>query len=148
MARAHPWDLDATEARRIYRTLASRVVLTGAAQDATTVVGLDVAYEGGSERLAAAAVVFDVASLEPVEHATVIGRAWTQIPSIGCAKTLFIGNDPVVGSNRGDRASIIEDGERVGIALRTRTQVKPVYVSPGDHDGYDVTGLTPIDGVR
>lgn len=55
---------------------------------------------------------------------------WTQIPTIGCAKSALIPS-PIPGPERGDRAEIIHRGERVGYTLRTRNQVKPVFVSPG-----------------
>jgi deoxyribonuclease V len=46
-----------------------------ATRDPRLVAGLDVAYQTGGERLAAAVVVLDPASFEPVESATVTGRA-------------------------------------------------------------------------
>lgn len=55
---------------------------------------------------------------------------WTQIPSIGCAKSPLI-RCPMPGPERGDRAAILHRGDQVGYTLRTRTGVKPVYVSPG-----------------
>jgi deoxyribonuclease V len=60
------------------------------------------------------------------------------IPAIGCAKTSLVGGDPLtkgsppaVGSSRGDSAPLFHKGQLVGAALRTRTGIKPVYVSPG-----------------
>jgi deoxyribonuclease V len=52
------------------------------------------------------------------------------IPSVGCAKALLVGQCAEPGPERGARAAII-DGERVGTALRTRTAVKPLYLSVG-----------------
>ena len=52
-------------------------------------------------------------------------------PSIGCAKTPLVGGDPVVGEKKGDSAPLIYRGKKVGVALRTRVGVRPVYVSPG-----------------
>jgi deoxyinosine 3'endonuclease (endonuclease V) len=63
----------------------------------------------------------DVDSLETVEHATVVGQA-----EFGYAKTRFIGANADVGLNRGDRASMVDNGEQVGVALRTRAEAKPV----------------------
>jgi deoxyribonuclease V len=57
---------------------------------------------------------------------------WTQIPTIGCAKTRFIGANADVGLNRGDRASMVDNGEQVGVALRTRAEAKPV-IRAADH---------------
>jgi deoxyribonuclease V len=53
------------------------------------------------------------------------------IPGVGCAKTRLVGNHREVGTQRGDFADLIFDGRKVGIALRTKDGVKPVFVSPG-----------------
>lgn len=55
---------------------------------------------------------------------------WVQIPTLGCAKSPLI-YSPLPGPKRGDRAAVMDKGELVGYALRTRDKVKPVYVSPG-----------------
>lgn len=54
------------------------------------------------------------------------------IPSIGCAKSHLFGRYEEPGPERGDR-SPVEDrsGRVIGSVLRTRTGVRPVYVSPG-----------------
>ncbi|MFC1981869.1 deoxyribonuclease V [Chloroflexota bacterium] len=52
-------------------------------------------------------------------------------PTIGCAKSLLCGSHEVPGAEPGSRAEIIDRGETVGVALRTRPGVKPVYVSTG-----------------
>ena len=62
---------------------------------------------------------------------------WTGIPSIGCAKTPFVGTPRPIGRERAERAAMVDDGEVVGFALRTRAGVKPVYVSPGHLIGFD-----------
>ncbi|UCC66303.1 MAG: deoxyribonuclease V [Deltaproteobacteria bacterium] len=53
------------------------------------------------------------------------------IPSIGCAKSPLVGGDPVVGDKRGDHAPLLYQGREIGVALRTRVGVKPLYISPG-----------------
>jgi deoxyribonuclease V len=185
----HRWDVDPTEAVELQRTLAAEVVLSGSAGDAATVAGLDVAYDGSSDRLAAAAVLLDTSSLEPIDEIVVVDRVrfgyepglfafrelpplldalgrlktepdllvcdghgyahpqrfglachaglWTGISSIGCAKTPFIGHAGLVGTERGQHAPLIDNNEVVGVALRTRTGVKPVHVSPGHLIGFD-----------
>lgn len=58
------------------------------------------------------------------------GLEW-KTPTIGCAKSLLIGNHGTLREKRGSRAALRDRGERIGTALRTREGVKPVYVSPG-----------------
>jgi deoxyribonuclease V len=53
------------------------------------------------------------------------------IPTIGVAKSLLVGAHHGVGVTRGSRADLTHDGEVIGAALRTRDNVRPVYVSIG-----------------
>jgi deoxyribonuclease V len=53
------------------------------------------------------------------------------IPSIGVAKTLLVGSHGPLARKRGSRSELRHDGEVVGVALRTRGGVKPVFVSAG-----------------
>lgn len=53
------------------------------------------------------------------------------IPSIGCAKSILVGEHGPLGSRRGSTAPLIHQGVRVGTVVRTRAGVKPVYVSIG-----------------
>jgi deoxyribonuclease V len=59
-----------------------------------------------------------------------LGLIW-DIPSIGVAKSRLVGKHAQVGEIRGARQPLIEDEEVIGFVLRTRSGVKPVYVSPG-----------------
>ncbi len=52
-------------------------------------------------------------------------------PTIGCAKSLLCGSHEALGVEPGNYAEVIDKGETVGVALRTRLGVKPVYVSIG-----------------
>ncbi|MFO8013991.1 MAG: deoxyribonuclease V [Phycisphaerae bacterium] len=55
-----------------------------------------------------------------------------EVPTIGCAKSRLCGEvRREVGTARGSRAALYDGGERIGTVLRTRTGVKPVYVSVG-----------------
>ncbi|WP_425442050.1 endonuclease V [Saccharopolyspora flava] len=54
----------------------------------------------------------------------------TDLPSIGVGKTPMGHYDPP-GQNRGDWTPLHMDDDEVGRALRTRTGVKPVFVSVG-----------------
>lgn len=54
------------------------------------------------------------------------------VPTIGCAKSLLVGTVPrEPGCRRGGRAPLMDGRERIGTVLRTRTGVKPVFVSVG-----------------
>ena len=53
------------------------------------------------------------------------------VPAIGCAKSILVGTHGELGEERGSTAPIVHRGEVVGMAVRTRARVKPVYVSPG-----------------
>lgn len=55
----------------------------------------------------------------------------TQVPTIGCAKSLLAGQCNEPGPEPGDRNPIILGGETVGYALRSKKGCKPLYVSPG-----------------
>jgi deoxyribonuclease V len=59
-----------------------------------------------------------------------LGVLWNG-PTVGCAKSLLIGEHGPVGPKRGSNAAIFDRGEVVGSALRTRDFVKPVYVCVG-----------------
>jgi deoxyribonuclease V len=52
-------------------------------------------------------------------------------PSIGCAKSLLCGHCGQVGAAAGEHAEIVDKGEVIGAAVRTRTDTEPVYVSIG-----------------
>ena len=52
-------------------------------------------------------------------------------PTIGCAKSLLCGDHEVPGVEPGSYAEVIDGGETIGVALRTRLRVKPLYVSIG-----------------
>jgi deoxyribonuclease V len=56
---------------------------------------------------------------------------WLGLPTVGCAKSRLCGEHEDPGANRGDRAELVHEGRAVGRALRTRSKVKPLYVSVG-----------------
>jgi deoxyribonuclease V len=71
-----------------------------------------------------------------VAHPRRVGLAchlglWLNLPTIGCAKTRLEGKHGKVGAGRGQYRSLAHRGERLGVALRTRANIKPLYVSPG-----------------
>ena len=56
---------------------------------------------------------------------------WIDRPSIGCAKSLLIGDGKAPGRSKGSMSPLMHQGERIGMALRTRDGIKPLYVSVG-----------------
>jgi deoxyribonuclease V len=52
-------------------------------------------------------------------------------PTIGCAKSLLVGEHSEPGAQRGATAPLIFKGECVGKVLRTRANVKTIYVTVG-----------------
>ncbi|MER3417299.1 MAG: endonuclease V [Gemmataceae bacterium] len=56
---------------------------------------------------------------------------WLDIPTIGCAKSILVGRHGELGPAAGCTAPLVEGRDIVGMALRTRHGVRPVYVSVG-----------------
>ena len=52
-------------------------------------------------------------------------------PTIGCAKSLLCGTQQTPGVEPGSYTEVVDNGETIGVALRTKLGVKPVYVSIG-----------------
>ncbi|MEU4546332.1 deoxyribonuclease V [Nonomuraea dietziae] len=61
----------------------------------------------------------------------------TGLPTIGVAKTAFVGRHDDPPAARGSWSPILLDGDVVGRALRTREGVKPVFVSQGHRVSLD-----------
>ena len=63
------------------------------------------------------------------------------LPTVGVAKSLLVGEHGELPRKRGARRPLVADGadgpETVGTALRTRTGVRPVYVSVGHRVSLD-----------
>lgn len=53
------------------------------------------------------------------------------VPTIGCAKTLLVGEYREPGPERGAREALVDKGEVVGAILRTQDRVRPVFTSVG-----------------
>lgn len=56
---------------------------------------------------------------------------WLDLPTIGVAKSRLCGEHRPVGRLRACRARLRHDGDVVGSVVRTRTGVKPLYISVG-----------------
>jgi deoxyribonuclease V len=65
------------------------------------------------------------------------------LPTIGVAKTLYIGTHEPLPDERGAWVPLLDKGETIGAVLRTRPQVKPLYVSIG----HQISLSTAIDYV-
>jgi deoxyribonuclease V len=52
-------------------------------------------------------------------------------PAIGSAKSVLVGRHGPLGDEPGATAELVDRGEVVGLAVRTKARVKPVYVSVG-----------------
>jgi deoxyribonuclease V len=52
-------------------------------------------------------------------------------PSIGCAKTRFIGTFDEPAEQAGSYTDLWDQGELIGAVLRTRDWTKPMFISPG-----------------
>ena len=55
----------------------------------------------------------------------------TGIPAIGCAKSRLIGSYREPAPEKGSWSPLEHEGDVVGAVLRTRTGVRPLFVSPG-----------------
>jgi deoxyribonuclease V len=56
---------------------------------------------------------------------------WLEMPTVGVAKSRLCGEYRTPGSRKGNRARLMLDGEQVGLVLRTRDHVRPLFVSVG-----------------
>lgn len=56
---------------------------------------------------------------------------WLDAPTVGVGKTHFLGKYDDPPNERGGYAALTDRGELLGVVLRTKPNVKPVYVSPG-----------------
>ncbi len=77
-----------------------------------------------------------------IAHPRRIGLAshlglFLDIPTVGCAKSRLCGSHEEPGNERGNCAELTDNGEVIGAVVRTRTGVKPVYVSIGHKSDLD-----------
>jgi len=78
-------------------------------------------------------VIFDG---QGIAHPRGVGLAahlglFLDIPAIGCAKSRLCGEHREPGPLPGDHEDLLHQGQVIGSALRTKTRVRPVFVSPG-----------------
>ncbi len=53
------------------------------------------------------------------------------LPSIGCAKSLLVGEFETPGPARGDFSPLLHEGERIGEVVRSQDGIRPLFVSVG-----------------
>ena len=179
----HDWNLSATEAIALQKSLAEQVDTTTPIdiENLKLVAGVDVSVKNDISR--AAIIIMTFPELELVEAVTAqaptpfpyiagllsfreggvilaahekltitpdvyifdgqglihprrIGIAshmglWFNRPTIGCGKTPFVGKHALLATEKGAQENIVDKGEVIGRAVRTRDNVKPVYISVG-----------------
>jgi deoxyribonuclease V len=72
-------------------------------------------------------------------------------PTIGCAKSILIGTHGALAQERGATTPLLDREEKIGMVLRTRAGVNPMYISPGHRVSFDSAvrlALSVADGVR
>ena len=55
----------------------------------------------------------------------------TGLPAIGIAKKKLCGRYTEPGPHKGDHADLWDKNEKIGVVLRSRDNVKPLFISPG-----------------
>ncbi|TFG93364.1 MAG: deoxyribonuclease V [Syntrophobacterales bacterium] len=82
-------------------------------------------------------IIFDG---QGIAHPRGIGLAshmglFLDTPSIGCGKTRLVGSYDETGNEPGNYSALAHNGEIMGAVLRTKRNVKPVFVSQGHKIG-------------
>jgi deoxyribonuclease V len=76
---------------------------------------------------------------------------WLDRPTIGCAKNILVGTHGQLKKEAGSWTELVDGGERIGAAVRTRAGVRPVYVSQGNRVSLETAirlTLEVTDGFR
>ncbi len=60
--------------------------------------------------------------------------------TIGCAKSILCGKAELPANRVGEQSALIDHGEKIGVALRTKLKTTPVYVSVGNRIGLEAGG--------
>ncbi len=61
----------------------------------------------------------------------------TGLPGIGVAKSLLCGTYQEPGLEKGDTSLLMHKGEKIGTVLRSKDNVKPLFISPGHRVSHD-----------
>lgn len=70
------------------------------------------------------------------------------MPSVGVAKSKLVGTHDPVGEEKGCWQPLVSKGQTVGVVLRSRTRVKPIYVSCGHMVSLDSAREIVMDLIR
>jgi|SRR5699024_596917 len=60
-------------------------------------------------------------------------------PTMGCAKSILTGTHEKLPLEKGNSVPLMDGDEQVGTVLRSRTNVNPIYISPGQKISFDDT---------
>jgi deoxyribonuclease V len=77
-----------------------------------------------------------MADAQGIAHPRRLGLAshlglWLDLPTIGCAKSRLCGVHDEPGPERGSWMPLMDASEEIGRVVRSRSRVRPLYVSPG-----------------
>ena len=53
-------------------------------------------------------------------------------PTIGVAKSVLVGEFEMPGTRRGSQSRLVDDDEQIGVVLRTKDGVAPLFISVGN----------------
>ena len=73
---------------------------------------------------------------------------WLNLPSIGCAKTALLDEFISPGPSKGSYEWIRREGKKVGAVLRTKENVKPLFISPGHRIGLSTSIQLLLESCR
>jgi deoxyribonuclease V len=66
---------------------------------------------------------------------------WLDLPTVGCAKSRLCGTHAEPGRERGESVPLVLGEEEIGTVLRTRSGVRPLFISPG----HKIDGPAAVD---
>jgi deoxyribonuclease V len=72
----------------------------------------------------------------------------TGIPTIGCSLRLLSGKHGPVDPAKGNSQPILLGGQEVGIAYRSKDEVKPIFISPGHLTSFEQSKKIVVQNLR
>jgi deoxyribonuclease V len=73
---------------------------------------------------------------------------WLDLPSIGCAKTPLLDEFIFPGRLKGSFEWIRREGKKVGAVLRTRDNLKPLFISPGHRIDFSTSNQLILESCK